>query len=65
MIAIGTGLPEIQLFSPLEGRVIATLEDSHPRGTRDFVFEDSQRAWSLGKDSSLMHWDLLTGKKIK
>ena len=65
VIVIGTGKPEIQLFSPLEGRVIATLEDAHERGTRDFVFSGSQEAWSLGTDGGLVQWNMDTLEKLQ
>ena len=65
VIVIGTGKPEIQLFSPLEGRVIVTLENAHERGTRDFVFSSSQEAWSLGTDGSLIQWNMDTLEKLQ
>lgn len=65
VIIIGTSKPEIQLFSPIEGRVIVTLENAHESGTRDFVISGSQEAWSLGIDGSLIQWNMETLEKLQ
>jgi U3 small nucleolar RNA-associated protein 5 len=67
VIAIGTSQPHIELFSPLEAKVVVALKDAHMRGTKDFKFKgyESFEAWSLGADGSLAQWDLATCGKIR
>ncbi|MCJ1402676.1 Small subunit (SSU) processome component [Xylographa trunciseda] len=68
VVAVGTSLGDIQIFSPAEGQFVKILTDQHAQGIRDFKFVDdglSSQGWSLGDDSKLVQWNLKTGIAIK
>ena len=68
VIAIGSVHPDIELFSPSEGKVVTKLKDAHDRGTKDFKFDYSKaghEAWSLGTDGTLAQWDLVRNKRLR
>ena len=61
VVGLGTSRPEVELFSPTQSKVIATLKDGHTRGILNFKFEDfgrSSKAWTLGGDEKLVQWDV-------
>ena len=68
VVAFGTNHSEIQLFSPAEAKVVATLKGAHAHGIRDFKFKDhgsSFEAWSLDGDGKIVQWDLRNGTSLR
>lgn len=67
VLAYGTNLSEIQIYSPKESKVLATLKDVHSGGIRDFRFINDGRdgeAYSAAGDGKLVRWDLKQGTAI-
>jgi U3 small nucleolar RNA-associated protein 5 len=60
VVAYGTSVSQICMFSPTEGRVVGTLNGAHERGIKDFRFAvaDYLHGWSIGHDAKLVQWDL-------
>ena len=61
VLAFGTSLSEICLYSPQEAKIVGVLKDGHAQGIKDFKFvEDGlgNQAWSVGGDSKIVQWDL-------
>lgn len=67
VVAYGTSISEICMYSPAEDKVIGTLKGGHKRGIRDFRFvpEDNLQAWSVGGDDKLAQWDLRNDQVIR
>ena len=68
VIAVGTNNESIDLFSPLDSKLVGVLSPAHPHGTRDIKFKDNSagyEAWSLGADSTLIQWDLITNQRVR
>ncbi|EEP80292.1 predicted protein [Uncinocarpus reesii 1704] len=64
VVAFGTSSSEIRMYSPAEGKVVATLTGGHERGIRDFRFtieKPGVEGWSIGGDGKLVQWNLQTG----
>ena len=62
VVALGTDRAEVELYSPAEVKVIATLRDGHAQGIVNIRFQNhgqSSRAWSLGGDERLVEWDVM------
>lgn len=64
VVAYGSSLSEICMFSPLQGKVVAKLSGVHERGINDFQFVvgDFSLGWSIGGDGKLVQWDLTSNK---
>ena len=61
VLAYGTNLSEIQIYSPTESKVLGVLKDGHSGGIRDFKFQDEgreRRVYSVGGDGKMVQWDL-------
>ena len=68
VVAVGTNSDGIDLFSPLESKVVGTLAPAHRYGTRDFRFRDlgvGSEAWSLGADGTLIQWNLGNRERVR
>jgi U3 small nucleolar RNA-associated protein 5 len=67
VVAYGTSDAEICLFSPPENKVVATLVGAHERGVCDVKFSEHspEELWSIGEDSTLVQWNLLSGVPTK
>ncbi|EAW10503.1 WD40 repeat and Utp12 domain-containing protein [Aspergillus clavatus NRRL 1] len=68
VVAFGTSVSDIRMYSPAEDKVVATLEGGHDKGIRDFKFtanRPGQEGWSIGSDNKLVQWDLCSGKAIR
>ena len=68
VIAVGTNNERIDLFSPLDSKVVSVLSPAHPHGTRDIKFKDGDaayEAWSLGADGTLIQWDLTNSQRVR
>ncbi|KAJ9614640.1 Small subunit (SSU) processome component [Cladophialophora chaetospira] len=67
VVAYGTNASHICMFSPVEGRTVATLTGGHERGIKDFRFSpvDYLQGWSIGEDAKLVQWDLTKDQPIR
>ena len=68
VIAYGMSDSEIQIFSPSQAQVMATLKGAHSLGIRDVKFVDGgepAQIWSVGGDNKLVQWDIRTGNVIR
>nr|KMM65037.1 U3 small nucleolar RNA-associated protein 5 [Coccidioides posadasii RMSCC 3488] len=68
VVAFGTNTSEIRMYSPAEGKIVATLTGGHERGIRDFRFtvqKPGLEGWSIGGDAKLVQWNLQTGNAIR
>jgi len=68
VVAVGTNHSEIHMFSPSQGRIVGTLRNGHTQGIHDFKFVNdgaSSVAWSLGGDTKLVEWNLLSGTTLR
>lgn len=68
VLAFGTSQSDIEIFSPAEAKVVATLKEGHTLGIRDFRFAQAGLTgvgWSIGGDGRLVQWDLRTSKPLR
>ena len=68
VVALGTSHAEVELYSPAEAKVVATLANGHAGNIINFKFQDygkASRAWSLGGDDKLIEWDVLKRSIIR
>ena len=68
VVAFGTSVSEVLMFSPTEFKLVGSLKGEHSQGIRDFKFVDagiSGRGWSIGGDGRLVQWDLRNGKSLR
>ena len=68
VVALGTDRSEIQMFSPADSRVLATLRGGHMHGVRDFKFKEhgmASEAWSIGGDDKLVQWSLNDASSVR
>ncbi|OXV05991.1 hypothetical protein Egran_06241 [Elaphomyces granulatus] len=68
VVAFGTSISEIRMYSPVEDRIVGTLSGGHDRGIKDFKFTATRPytdGWSIGGDNKLVHWDLQAGQCLR
>ncbi|KAI5286112.1 Small subunit (SSU) processome component [Ascosphaera aggregata] len=67
LLAFGTNLGTVKLYSPAENKIATVLEGQHDRAVLDVKFTagSSEEAYSLGADGKLCRWDLKTGRCSK
>jgi U3 small nucleolar RNA-associated protein 5 len=68
VVAFGTSVSEIRMYSPIEDRLVGTLSGGHDRGIKDFKFTTTRLCtdgWSIGGDNKLAHWDLQAGRCLR
>ena len=68
VVALGTSDSEVQMFSPVEAKVLGSLREAHTQGIRDFKFADNAihaEGWSLGGDGRLVQWDLRNNRVLR
>ena len=68
MVALGTSDSEVQMFSPAEAKIVASLTEAHTQGIRDFRFTDNginAEGWSIGGDGRLVQWDLQKNRVLR
>ncbi|KIX05306.1 uncharacterized protein Z518_06178 [Rhinocladiella mackenziei CBS 650.93] len=67
VIAYGTSTSEVRIFSPTEGKLLATLSGAHERSVKDFKFDSSdyKQGWSIGEDARLVQWDLVQNRHTR
>ncbi|XP_064114871.1 WD repeat-containing protein 43-like [Macrobrachium nipponense] len=63
LLAMGTLAGTILLYSPEESEVKATFEHSSHQAVMDVAWFSSDRLVSLGRDNTIIIWDIETGKK--
>ena len=67
VVAYGTSESEVCMLSPVEGKLVGNLTGGHERGVYDFKFSQHQsnEAWSIGGDSTLVQWDLKANQPVR
>lgn len=68
VVALGTSDSEVQMFSPAEAKIVASLTEAHTQGIRDFRFTDNginAEGWSIGGDGRLVQWDLQKNRVLR
>ena len=68
VVAVGTSDSEVHMFSPQEAKIIASLNEAHTQGIRDFKFADNgihAEGWSIGGDGRLVQWDLRENRVLR
>ena len=68
VVALGTSDSQVNMFSPVEGKVVGCLKEAHTQGIRDFKFADNgatAQGWSIGGDGRLVQWDLRKNRVLR
>ncbi|KAJ1977319.1 Small subunit (SSU) processome component [Dimargaris xerosporica] len=66
VIALGTNMGSIMLYSPRHQRMLATMKNCHKTPVTDYVFAaDGTRAFSCSQDSDVIEWDLVSMQKSR
>ncbi|KAJ1974090.1 Small subunit (SSU) processome component, partial [Dimargaris verticillata] len=66
VIALGTNMGSIMLYSPRHQRTLATMKSCHKTPVTDYVFTvDGTRAFSCSQDSDVIEWDLVSMQKLR
>lgn len=68
MVALGTTDSEVNMFSPVEAKIVGSLREAHTQGIRDFKFADNgirAQGWSIGGDGRLVQWDLRNNRVLR
>lgn len=68
VLAFGTSVSDIHIFSPAEAKIMGVLKGGHTQGIRDFKFADHglhAEGWSIGGDGRLVQWDIKEGSVLR
>ena len=68
VLAFGNTASKVHLFSPVEARIVSTLEGGHTNGIRDFEFTGHGihgQGWSIGGDGRLVQWSLKDARILR
>lgn len=68
VVALGTSVSDVLIFSPLEAKILGALKGGHTQGIRDYRFAQDGlqvEGWSIGGDGKLVQWDLKEGRVFR